>query len=59
MAETPAVQATDLFELYERDGSLLLVTSDRTTMPPLRRGDRIIRRRWVTGASPEFIKEEQ
>lgn len=57
--ETPMMQALDLYELYERDGHLLAVASDVASLPPLRRGDQIVRRHWSTGATPEFIKEQR
>ena len=57
-AETPGMQALDVFEVYERDGALLVVTSDLSGVQ-LRRGDRVVRRRWSTCALPEFIKEQR
>lgn len=49
-AVAPDVQGLVLFEQYEADGSLLLVTSDATTLR-LEPGDFIVKRPWAT-ASP-------
>jgi hypothetical protein len=50
----PTLQGIDLFEVYEADGSLLLVTSalDRATLEP---GDRVYRRAWATAAVPTRV----
>jgi hypothetical protein len=45
----PQVQGLDLFEQYERDGSLLVVTSDASGLR-LEPGDFIVRRPWATAA---------
>ena len=49
MSDTPDVQGLELFEQYEEDGSLLVVTSDRTALR-LEPGDYIVRRPWATAA---------
>ncbi|KQP63040.1 hypothetical protein [Nocardioides sp. Leaf285] len=49
LAAAPDVQGLDLFEVYEEDGSLLLVTSDISQHTPAP-GDRIYRRLWATAA---------
>jgi hypothetical protein len=41
----------DLFEHYEKDGSLLVVTSDATAIR-LEPGDFIVRRLWSTAVMP-------
>lgn len=45
----PSIQGLDLFEQYEADGSLLVVTSDRSALR-LEPGDVIVRRAWATAA---------
>lgn len=49
MGEVPAIQGLDLFEQYEHDGSLLVVTSDASSLR-LEPGDYIVRRPWATAA---------
>lgn len=50
----PTLQGLDLFEIYEANGALLLVTSalDRTELGPT---DRVVRRPWATAAAPVSI----
>lgn len=47
----PVVQGLILFEKYEADGNLLVVTSDRSALQ-LEPGDFIVRRPWATAAPP-------
>ena len=49
MGEAPKVQGLDLFEQYEASGSLLVVTSDSSSLR-LEPGDYIVRRPWATAA---------
>lgn len=49
--DAPTPQGLDLFEVYEANGALLLVTSalDRSELQPT---DRVYRRPWATAAEP-------
>ena len=49
----PQLQGLVLFEHYEKDGSLLVVTSDASAVQPLKPGDFIVKRPWSTAAEPE------
>lgn len=49
--KAPRLQGLDLFEHYEHTGSLLVVTSDASTLR-LEPGDFIVRRAWATAAEP-------
>lgn len=47
-----------LFEHWENNGkSLLVVTSDRTSIGPLEPGDTIVKRRWAAAGEPEVFNE--
>lgn len=51
--ETPRTpEALVLYEQYEADGNLLLVTSD-VTLLDLAPSDSLVRRMWSTGNEPE------
>ncbi len=52
--DAPAIQGITLFEHYEANGSLLLVTSDASALR-LEPGDFIVRRPWATAANPEPV----
>ncbi len=52
--DAPQVQGLTLFEYYEADGSLLLVTSDSSALR-LEPGDFTLRRPWATAATPEPV----
>lgn len=51
----PTPQGLVLFEVYEKSGELLLVTSalDRNELEP---GDFVVRRPWATAAAPEAMR---
>ena len=53
-AVAPDVQGLALFEQYEADGSLLLVTSDATDLR-LEPGDFIVKRPWATASPAEEV----
>lgn len=55
LAAAPAVQGLDLFEVYERDGSLLLVTSD-ISQHTFAAGDYAFRRPWATAAPATLVR---
>lgn len=50
----PLVQGLELFEHYEADGTLLVVTSDPSSLT-LEPGDSVVRRTWATAATPTDV----
>lgn len=58
MSVAPELQGLVLFEQYEADGSLLVVTSDATALR-LKSGDFIVRRPWATSAPAEEISRSR
>lgn len=57
MNEPRTPEAMVMFEVYEADGSLLVVTSDATAArDAMEPGDRIYRRAWSTPIAPEALR---
>ena len=54
MDDIPRARTLHLFEVYEADGSLLVVTSDLTSVDR-QPGDRIVRRPWFTSDEPAEV----
>lgn len=51
-------QGFALFEHWKDGGeSLLMVTSDRTSLPPLDPGDIIVKRTWAAAGEPEIYNQ--
>lgn len=49
-----------LFEHWEDGGkSLLMVTSDRTSLPPMEPGDTIVKRTWAAAGEPEIYNRTE
>ena len=57
-ARAPEIQGLVLFEHYEANGSLLVVTSDKAALR-LEPGDFIVRRAWATAAEAIEVSRDE
>lgn len=57
-ASVPVVQGLVLFEQYEANGSLLVVTSDPSDLR-LEPGDFVVRREWATAVPPFLHRQKE